>query len=276
MMLAGLIGYPVLYSLWLSFHRYQLNMPSLGRPFVGFDNYLGLLQDKLLIDSVAWTLSFAAISVPLEFGLGLLLALLLNAQVLGRARDLVRGVMLSPMMLAGILAGFTWRMMFDPEYGPVNHLLGLVGIEPISWFTNAVSARAAVIVAEVWLTTPFVTLVLMAGMQSIPEDLYEAARMDGATSWRAFRHITLPLLRYSILTVLIVRSMDALRSFELAFILTQGGPGTATTTAMYYDYQYAFTYHQMGRSSALSFVILLGIMLITAIYNRLLHRDPQG
>ncbi len=276
LVLAVFIVGPVAWSFWISFHEYQWNMPSFGMPFVGLRNYADLLRDRDLLSSVAWTVSFAVISVPIGLVMGFVLALLLNSRVLGRrTRSVLRGIFLLPMMLAAVVAGFMWRMLFDPEYGPVNHLLSLVGISPISWFSDATAARAAVVTAELWLTTPFVALVLIAGLQGIPGDVYEAGSIDGATAFQQFWQITLPLLRTSIAIVLVIRTMDALRVFDLVFILTNGGPGTSTTTVMYYNYLYAFQYFQMGLASAFSFVILVVIALITIGYLMILRRSER-
>jgi len=236
--LAAFIAYPVGYSFWLSFRDYQLNMPILGKPWVGLENYRNLPRDEALVGSVEWTLIFAAFTVPIGFVLGLAMALVLNSPYLGIARGLLRGVFLLPMMLAGIVVGFMWRMLFDPEYGPVNHLLGLVGVGPVSWFSDIRAAKTAVIIAELWLSTPFVMLVLLAGLQGIPDEYLEAARIDGASSIQSFVQIVLPLLRPAIAVVIVIRTMDALRAFDLIYALTNGGPGTATSTVMTYNYRY--------------------------------------
>jgi multiple sugar transport system permease protein len=263
--LGAFIAYPVGYSFWLSFRDYQLNMPILGKPWVGLQNYRDLPNDEDLVASIKWTCTFAAITVPVGFVLGLTLAVLVNSPFLGQARGLLRGIFLLPMMLAGVVAGFMWRMLFDPEYGPVNHLLGLVGVDRVSWFSDVNAAKTAVIVSELWLTTPFVMLVLLAGLQGIPDELIEAARIDGASILQSFFQITLPLLRSSIAVVVVIRTMDALRAFDMIYILTNGGPGTATATVMTYNYRY-FTFFQMGRASALSFAVLIAIALITLVY----------
>lgn len=275
LMLGAFIAYPVGYSFWLSFHDYQLNMPILGKPWVGLQNYRDLPNDEDLVASVRWTILFAALTVPIGFVMGLVLAILLNTPYLGRLQGLLRGVFLLPMMLAGVVAGFMWRMLFDPEYGPVNHLLGLVGIGRVSWFGDVAGARIAVVVAELWLTTPFVMLIMLAGLQGIPDDLLEAARIDGASVVQSFWQITLPLLRSSIAVVVVIRTMDALRAFDQIYVLTNGGPGTATSTVMYYNYRY-FTFFQMGRASALSFAVLVAIALITGVYLWIMSRAERN
>lgn len=265
LVLGAFIAYPVGYSFWLSFRDYQLNMPILGKPWVGLQNYRDLPHDESLVASVEWTLTFAAVTVPIGFVLGLTLALLLNSPFLGRASGVLRGTFLLPMMVAGIVTGFMWRMLFDPEYGPVNHLIGLLGFGHVSWFGDVRAAKTAIIVAELWLSTPFVMLVMLAGLQSIPDELIEAARIDGASAVQSFFQITLPLLRSAIAVVIVIRTMDALRAFDLIYALTNGGPGTATATVMTYNYRY-FSYFQMGRASALSFAVLIAIAMITVVY----------
>lgn len=276
LLLLVLIGLPLMYAFGLSFYRYQWNAPYLGITFVGLDNYRNLVRDQPLISSVGWTVSFTAIVVAVELVLGLGLALLLQSRHLGRARSLLRGVFLVPMMLSGVVAGFMWRLLFDPEYGPINHLLGLVGMEPVRWFTESTPTRLVVILSDVWLSTPFVILVLLAGVQSIGEEFYEAARIDGASPWQLFRHITLPLLQYPILVVLIIRTMDALRAFDQIYVLTRGGPGVSTATVMMYNYRYAFNFYQMGRASAVSFAALVVIALISAGYLWVVRRNEAS
>jgi multiple sugar transport system permease protein len=275
LLLGGLIAYPVLYGFWLSFHSYQMNMPSLGTPFVGLQNYIELPRNAGLVNSVTWTLLFTAIAVPIECAIGLAVALVLHSLAAGRTRSVLRSVLLIPMMMSGVVVGFMWKMMFDAEFGPVNHLLSLVGIPPVQWLAKPIPAQSAVIVSDVWLTTPFVLLILLAGLQTIPEELHEAARIDGASAWQGLIHVTLPLLRYAILVVLIIRTMDALRVFDQIYALTKGGPGTSTETVMYYTYQYAFAFYQMGRASAVSFVILLAISSITFGYLMVLRRGSD-
>jgi ABC-type sugar transport system permease subunit len=243
LVLGAFIVGPVAYSFWISFHEYQWNMPAFGITFIGLGNYTGLFRDPDLARSVGWTASFALISVPIGLVMGFVLALLLNSRVLGRrARSFLRGIF---------------------------------GAAPVSWFSETTAARATVVVAELWLTTPFVALVLLAGLQGIPEEVYEAGRIDGASPSQTFWQITLPLLQTSVAIVLIIRTMDALRIFDLIFILTNGGPGTDTTTIMYYNYLYAFRFFQMGGASAFSFAILLVIALITIGYLVILRRADR-
>ena len=273
--LLGFYLYPVVSSFLLSFYSYRWNAPNIPAEFVGLRNYLDLFQDRDLLDALGWTLHFTLIAVSLEFALGMALALALHSPRLGWLRGPLRGIILVPMMVAPIVAGLLWRSMFNAEYGPVNHLITSLGFPAVRWFTDVSAARAAIILTDLWLATPFVVLVLLAGLQSVPEDLYEAARIDGAGPWQSFRAITLPLLRYTIVIALSVRTMDALRLFDQVAALTKGGPGTSTETIMYATYQTAFRYYEMGKASALSFVALIGIALVTTVYLLTLRANDQ-
>ncbi|MCC7208817.1 MAG: sugar ABC transporter permease [Anaerolineae bacterium] len=266
---------PIVYSFGISFFRYQLNAPQLGVKFIGLDNYAAIASDQQMIQSATWTVQFTLWAVSLELLLGMGLALLLHSRVLGHFRNLFRGVFLVPIMLSGVVAAWMWRLLFDTTYGPVNHLLSLLGISPIPWGADALTARVMLIIADVWLTTPFVMLILLAGLQNIPDELMEAASIDGATTRQKFTRITLPLLKFPILIVLVIRTMDALRAFDQAFVLTSGGPGNATSTIMFYNYRYAFYYFQMGRAAAVAFAFLLLILAITFLYTRLLRREAE-
>ncbi len=266
-------GIPIAIAFGLSFVQYQWNAPNIPIGFVGLDNYLNLVRDANVIASISWTVIFTLSVLVLELSAGMVLALLLHGMGSSRLGGLARAVFLIPLMMSGVITGFMWRLMYDPEYGPINHLLGLIGMDPVSWFSDQTATRLVVILADTWLATPFVMLILLAGLQSIPTDYYEAARVDGASQRQSFFRITLPLLRYPILVVLLIRTMDALRAFDLIYLMTRGGPGVATSTVMMYDYKYAFSFFQMGRASALSFAFLIVIGIIAWVYMRLLRRE---
>jgi multiple sugar transport system permease protein len=269
------VALPIAYAFIQSFYNYRWNLPTFPVKFVGLDNYLNIFEDEDLLDSVGWTFSFTAVVVSSELVLGLGLALLLNSQRLGRLRAFLRGVFLIPLMISGVVSGFMWRMLFDPEYGPMNHLLSLFGISAVRWFTDIFPTRLVVILDDMWLATPFVILVLLAGMQTIPKELYEVGRIDGASEWALFRHITLPFLRYPIMVVVIIRVMDALRAFDMIFMLSRGGPGVSTTTIMLWDYRYAFQFFSMGRATAVSFAFFIIICLITLVSMKVLQRGTD-
>lgn len=269
------VALPILYAFVQSFYNYRWNVPNFPVRFVGLDNYLNIFEDADLVGSIGWTFGFTAVVVSCELVLGLALALLLNSKKLGRLKAPLRGIFLIPLMMSAVVSGFMWRMLFDPEYGPINHILSLFGIGTVHWFTDVFPTRLVVVLSDMWLATPFVMLVLLAGMQTIPEDLYEVGSIDGASSWSLFRHITLPLLRYPILVVILIRVMDALRAFDMIYMLTRGGPGISTTTVMLFDYRYAFQFFQMGRASAVSFAFFIVICLISLVSLGVLQRGSD-
>lgn len=264
---------PIGFALVISFFRFDLNVADFGFRFLGLENYFYISQDRLLIDSVKWTFQFTIIAVVAELVLGMIFALLLNSSILGKARNVLRGVFLIPIILSGVLTAWMWRLIFDASYGPANHLITLVGLERVPWGASAWSAKLMIIAADIWLATPFVMLILLAGLQNIPHEILEAASIDGATAWRKFVSITLPFLRFPIMVVLVIRTMDALRIFDQIYVLTSGGPGSATTTIMFYNYRFAFSYFQMGRAAAMSFSFMVVIFAISYIYTRVLQRE---
>lgn len=267
---------PILYSFYISFFRYQLNAPQLGMRFAGLGNYANIARDQEMIQSAIWTVQFTLTAVSIELVLGMGMALLLHSSALGRFQNLFRGIFLLPILLSGVVSAWMWRLLFDGTYGPLNHLITSLGGSAVPWGADVLSARAMIVIADVWLATPFVMLILLAGLQNIPDELMEAASIDGATTLQKFYSITLPLLKFPIMIVLVIRTMDALRAFDQVFVLTSGGPGNATSTIMFYNYRYAFYYFQMGRAAAVAFAFLLVILGITYIYTRLLRRSNES
>lgn len=235
-------------------------------------NFTRLLEDRFFRVSLMQTLIIAAGALGGEFVIGLSLALLLDSQI--RARNLIRVMLLIPMMLPPVVAAVTWRLIFNPNFGLINGMLAGWGVDTsrLTWLGSPSLALLSVILVDVWEWTPFMFLILLAGLQAIPREPYEAAMIDGATSWQTFRHITLPLLKPAILVALLLRTMDLLRIFDQIFILTQGGPGFATETVSLYIYKTAFRFFDFGYASAMSFVLLVMVNLIGVGYIRLLRR----
>jgi ABC-type sugar transport system permease subunit len=220
--------FPLLWTVWDSFHVHDLRMPWRGQPFIWFMNYTEALTAARFWEAVAHTTLFTLLSVTTEIMVGFLLALALHHSYHGRG--LVRMAVLLPWAIPTVVTALVWRFMFESPSGIVNAVLvdmGL-GFEPIVWFIHTTTAWVPIILADVWKTTPFVALLLLAGLQNIDPSLYEAARVDGARPWRQFIHITLPLLQPALLVALIFRTLDAFRVFDLIYVMTGGGPGTAT------------------------------------------------
>jgi multiple sugar transport system permease protein len=261
-----LSAYPLLYSLYLSLFNYRLNKYT----FIGLANYQQMFQDTLFWGSVKTTLIFTAVVVPTELVLGLLLALLLNEEL--RFRGIYRTALIIPMVLAPVVVGILFRLLYNIDFGLPNYLLeNVFHLARIDWFGNSDLSLVAIMTMDIWQWTPFMFLVLLAGLQSIPVDLYEAARVDGASAWQSFWRITLPLLRPTVMVGLLVRSMDALRIFDQVFVTTQGGPGTSTEVVSFFIYKQAFKFTHITYAAALVMVLLVITLFISVFYVRLLR-----
>ncbi|MDH3976649.1 MAG: sugar ABC transporter permease [Deltaproteobacteria bacterium] len=259
--------YPVADTVWLSFHRVILTVPGLGEKFIGLDNYKALFKDPALISSYGVTFAFVIITTAFELLFGLIIALTINKHFPGRGA--VRAAILIPWALPTVVASQMWRFIFNDQYGFFNFLLyGSNSAAYEAWLAEPVTALAAIIIADIWKTSSFAGLLILAGLQLIPEDLYEAARVDGATPWQQFRHITLPMIKPAILIALLFRTMDAFRVFDLVFVMTQGGPADSTSVIQFYGYKKIFAEGDMGYGSAVSTVIFLTIMVVSVFYVR--------
>jgi ABC-type sugar transport system permease subunit len=268
--------FPLLWTVWESLHLHDLRMPWLGKPFVGIDNYVEAFKDPRFWDALGHTAFFAATSVGLELIIGLWLALALNRAF--RGRGLVRAAVLVPWAIPTVVSALLWRFMFEGQHGIANTTLVRIGVldQPVVWFIQPEAAWIPVILADVWKTTPFVALLLLAGLQNIDTSLYEAARIDGASAWRQFRHVTLPLLKPAILVALIFRTLDAFRVFDLIYALTGGGPGTATEPIALYTFNVLLQNLQFGYGSALSVIVFLVTFGLAIVYIKFLGAELTG
>lgn len=271
--MVAVLAYPLSYSFWLSFHEWTLRGFRTGVPFVWLDNYLELFGEFEFWRSMRVTILFMVGAITLEFILGMALALLLNVGI--RGRGLIRALILLPMMATNVVIGLGWRMMYNFDAGIINWFLSLVGIPPVTWLSSVDMALPSVIIVDVWNTTSFVALILLAGLQTIPDDPLEAARIDGASHWQAFYHITLPLLRPSILVALLWRVIDTFRIFDVVFTLTGGGPASATEVISLYAYRNGFQKFDLGYASAISYAMIAMILLVAFILFRLIGRSEQ-
>ena len=264
--LLALSIYPLIYSITIS-----LQQETAGQVSWGVGNFARLVSDNFFLTALAHTFIYAVSALTCEFLLGLGLALLLNKQI--RGRGVFRASLLIPMMLPAVVVGVVWRLMLNPNFGAINGTLKQLGFntESLTWTASPKLAMLSVIAVDVWQWTPFVFLVLLAGLQAIPQEPYEAALIDGSSRWQTFWHVTLPLLKPSILIVLLLRTMDLLRVFDQIFILTEGGPGFATETISLYIYRTAFRFFDFGYAAAMSFVLLALTNVISAIYIKFLQ-----
>jgi len=268
--------FPLVWTVWESLHLHDLRMPWLGKPFVGIDNYVEAFRDPRFWSALGHTAFFAVTSVGLELIIGLWLALALNRAFHGRG--LVRAAVLVPWAIPTVVSALLWRFMFEGQTGIVNSVLVGIGVlkEPVVWFIHPTAAWVPVVLADVWKTTPFVALLLLAGLQNIDASLYEAARIDGASVWRQFRHVTLPLLKPAILVALIFRTLDAFRVFDLIYALTGGGPGTSTEPIALYTFNALLQNLQFGYGSALSVIVFLITFSLAIVYIKLLGAELTG
>ena len=267
-LLGAVAVYPLLYVIYLSFHR-RLLIFDISR-FIGLENYRFLWQDDRFWNALKNTVYFTGISVSAEVLLGLGMALLLNRPF--RLREWFRALILIPWVIPTVVSARMWEWIYNSEFGILNFLLGA----KINWLGDPWLALHAAIFADIWKTTPFVVILLLAGLQVIPRELYQAAQVDGAGTWVQFRKITLPLLTPVILVVLIFRTLDAWRVFDSIYVLTGGGPANTTETLSLYAYKILFQTLQFGYGSTLSVVTFLFVGGITVIYLKLYRREERN
>jgi len=261
--------YPILDSFRLSLYRMILTLPWLGQKFVGLENYQDLLTDPVALQSLMTSITFVAVTTPLEVLLGLGMALVLNESF--RGRGWLRAVVLVPWAIPTVVASQMWRFLFNDRYGLFNYVLfGAATDRYWAPLAEPGLALAAIMAADVWKTSSFAALIILAGLQGIPRELYEAASIDGAGAWRKFRHITLPLVKPALLLALLFRTIDALKVFDLVFVMTQGGPADTTNVLQFYGYKKSFAEGMIGYGSAIAVAVFLLSLILSLFYIRLL------
>src|SRR4051794_33971633 len=269
-LIALVAAYPILYAIWLSLHEYSVRVAGLARwagPF-GLRNYSNALQNSDFWDAMVTTLIFTVSSVFLELLIGLAMALAMHAAFKGQG--VLRTVVLVPWAILTVVTATMWRTIFESPQGFVNQILGTDTV----WLGSEPQALIVIIIADVWKTAPFMALLILAGLQVIPSDIYEAAKVDGATAWQRFRKITLPLLTPAILVALIFRTLDALRIFDLPFVLTNGKNGTSTLSTIA---QETFASNRIyGLGSAMAVLTFLIVMAVSFIYIKTVGGNIRG
>ena len=259
--------YPMIYSLYLSTTNFDLS--SGEQSFIAIENYLQILRDSAFFESLGITLILTAVTVSSSLLIGLGLAMILNRYTRGRAAILP--LLLMPMMLTPVVIGLMWAMMYNADYGVFSYLLGFLGFERRSLTGNPSTALLSVIVADIWQWTPFMMILLLSGLQSLPEEPYEAAQIDGASKLQTLRFMTLPMLMPTILVAIIFRTLDAIKIFDIVYTLTAGGPGTVTEVVSLFIYRTGFRFFHMGYASALSWVLLVITIVISQVYIKLIR-----
>lgn len=254
------IIFPLLFALTTSFFDYTLINPN-HDTFVGLDNYQEVLDEEYILTSLWVTLKFVLASVMIEFAIGFSVALALNSVT--RFKNFYYLILLAPLLINPIVVGLLWRMILHTELGIANYAIGLINIDPVNWLGNANAAFWTVVMVDIWHQFSFMAILLLAGLASLPREPYEAARVDGASSLSCFIHITLPLMRPIIIVALLLRFVFAIKTFDIVFIMTKGGPGTATDIISYFIYRAAFFGLDIGRASAMSIALLLIVLTLT-------------
>jgi ABC-type sugar transport system permease subunit len=267
--------YPLIRSFWISLHTWDLLKPGLGHPFVGLTNYLYILNDENFWQSVKITFMFVLGAVVLEITLGLAIALLLNREFWGR--NVVRIVVLLPWAIPAVVNGIMWKWILNPSYGSLNGLLYSLGIidKYVVWLGTPKLALLVVILADVWKETPFIMLLFLAALQTIPKDLYEAAMVDGSNAVQSLFRITIPLISPTIFVAISLRTIWALKSFDLIYTLTAGGPSGGTTVVGYYTYLKTFINLNLGRGAAVAYLMTLVVLVLVILYQKALYREVE-
>lgn len=271
--LAATALFPLLWTVSLSLQSFSVARSGPAPAFVGLDNYARVLGSDAFWTALGQTLGYVGTTLLVELALGLPIALALHRGT--RGRRILRVVVAVPLMIAPVVASLAWKFLFSPGYGLVNRGLELIGVNGPAWFADPWLARSTILVTNAWLALPFVVLVLLAGLANIPGELREAARVDGASAWQTLWRITVPLLRPSILVILVIRLADAFRVFDSVYVMTGGGPGSSTEVLSTYLYRRMFTATDFagGAATAVLFVLVIGIAA-GAVF--LWLRGPRG
>jgi multiple sugar transport system permease protein len=273
-LILALSVFPLLFSLWVSFVNYDFQIP--GHAFIGLKNFKQIFVDPVARWSVVVTAMLSVADVVIEFLLGLLLALAMVKNF--RGRGLIMSILIVPLFICPVIVGQAWALLLQRPFGPTNYILShILGFDvTIGWLTEAPWNFIALIIADVWQWTPFMFVILLAGLTSIPPNLYEAAEIDGVGDWQVFRRITLPFLGPMITLAITFRLLDAIKLFDTIFIMTGGGPGTKTYTSSFYLYTVGFAQFHLSQATAGSWIFLaLTIVVVTALVRKLLEVDQS-
>ena len=259
---------PILAALYISFHEWSVLQPP---RWVGFRNYLRIGGDETFLRSIWNTLYFLSVITPVRLVIGLLIALLLYEPL--KLRCFFRTVTFMPWITSGVVVASIWLWLYNPEFGVLNYILSRLGMTGLYWYTDPVQAMPSIIIAGLWRSVGWVVIIYLAGLQGLPEEYYEAAQIDGASTWAQFRYITLPLLRPTTLLILITTMIGSFQMFDLVYVMTDGGPINSTTVMAHQIYHNAFTFLKMGYASAEAYVLFVIVLSLSLISFRWLRSD---
>ncbi len=257
---AGLI-YPVVQGLLLSMQDWAVGTPMSTAEFIGADNYLRMLRDENVQESMWVTFKFGFFTITIEMTLGVALALLLEKPI--RGASVFRTIFIMPLMISPVVVGLVWRYLFDARAGWINHYLELAGFEPLIWLGEPHLAFFAIVFTDIWQWTPFVFIIVIAGLQALPSEVLEASRIDGANTWQQIFLVKLPMIRSILIIALLLRLIDVFKGLEVMLILTEGGPGLATELLSLHVYKTAFDAQQLGYAAAISVLLLLIVFALS-------------
>jgi multiple sugar transport system permease protein len=265
--MAVVMGFPIGYLVYMSLHKWS--MIGFAPPsFVGVSNFVALIDDERFIGSLARTVYFTALGLASNIPAGLGIALLLNQRFPGR--NLLRALLIFPMVATPVAMGLVWVVMLDPSLGIVRYLLGLVGIEtPPLWLSDTAWVIPTLVIVDAWMWTPMVALICIAGLSALPVEPFEAALVDGATAWQRFRYLTLPLMAPTLMVAAMLRLMDLLKVIDIVYVMTGGGPGHDSETINLYNYLVALSYDKVGYGAAVAIVLFALVLLCTLALVRL-------
>ncbi|MCB1502996.1 MAG: sugar ABC transporter permease [Bauldia sp.] len=264
-LLLAVVLFPVFWALFTSVHEFTLIAPNFDT-FTGVDNYVTAISDPAFRHSLWLTAFFVFAVVLIEFAIGFLVALMLNS--VERFKPIYYGILLCPLLMNPVIVGLIWRMFLHPSLGIVNYLLTVIGFEPVNWLGSTKIAIWTIIMVDIWHQVSFMIVLLLAGLSALPREPYEAARVDGASVFQSFFYITLPLMMPVIIVTLLIRMIFAVKTYDLIYIMTRGGPGVATDLVSYAIYRTAFVSLNIGEASAMSAILLAFILLLTGYLYR--------
>ena len=264
--IGAVVIFPLFYSLVLSFTDTNLRARGMGT-FIGLENYITALTDEYFLKSIVTTLQYTVVSVIAELCVGYMIAGLLNK--VKKGREFFFSIIIIPMMIYCVAVGMIWRLLLHPELGIVNYLIELLGGTGRAWYGDAKYALGTLIFIDVWQETPYMTLLILAGLVSLPKDPYEAARIEGANVFQTFQKITLPLMKPTLIVATLLRAIGALKTYDLVYVITKGGPGTSTEVMTYNIYKQAYQYLNTGRAAAMSYILLAIILVISIFFVRI-------
>lgn len=265
--------YPLFYNIYLAFHSVFLSDPNAPRDFIWFENFVSIFTNQKVLSSLLRSFIYTAVVVTVEFFLALAIAAFLNREFFGK-RFLIPFLIL-PLMVTPVVSGLIWKYMFNGDFGIIGWLLMSMGFKTFSLLSHPFWAFVGVVIQDIWHWTPFLILLFYTGLISLPREPFEAASIDGATSWQVFKDITIPMLRKIFLIGILLRTMDAFKIFDEIYMMTQGGPGNATEMVNYYVYRNTFRYFNMGEGAALALVVLIIIIIISNIFIKVMKEKED-